>query len=242
HLYDVFEHTLHVLEELVRLQTQNYSEVANGEFLAELQMHFAQLVSAERTRGALLRIAALLHDVAKPATRSVDSEGVIHFYEHEARGAETCDAVMRRLRFSNDEIEIATRVIRYHLRPAQLARGGPTTNRAAYRFFRDASDAGIDTCVLALADWRGKAPAVDPEMDAAQRATNALLLDRYFRSPETVIAPPSLVDGRALMNELKIPPGPRVGELLEAIREAQAEGEIKTRDDALAFAKKIVSN
>jgi hypothetical protein len=79
-------------------------------------------------------------------------------------------------------------------------------------------------------------------MDAAQRATNALLLDRYFRSPETVIAPPPLVDGRALMNELKIAPGPRVGELLEAIREAQAEGEIKTRDDALAFAKKIVSN
>ena len=242
HQFDVFEHTLHVLDELVRLQEQDYSEVASGEFPSELRRHFTRQVSAERTRGTLLRFAALLHDIAKPATRLVGSEGAIHFYEHETRGAEICDSVMRRLRFSNDEIEIAARVIRNHLRPAQLARDGQVTNRAAYRFFRDAGDSGIDTCVLALADWRGKAPSVDPQIDAAQRATNIFLLDRYFHAPKTVIAPPSVVDGRVLMHELRIPAGPRVGEILEAIREAQAEGEIKTRDDALAFAKKLVLN
>ena len=241
HHFDVFEHTLHALDELVKLQAHSYSEVANGEFLSVLQTHFEQQVSAERTRGTLLRCAVLLHDVGKPITRSVGPEGAIHFYEHEARGAEMCDAVMRRLRFSNDEIDIVTRVLRYHLRPAQLARGEPLTNRAAYRYFRDAGDTGIDTCVLALADWRGKAVPVDQEMDAAQRATNALLLDRYFRAQETVIDPPSLVDGRVLMKELKIAAGPRVGELLEAIREAQVEGEIKTRDDALALAQKMLT-
>jgi putative nucleotidyltransferase with HDIG domain len=241
HRLDVFEHTLHVLDELVKLQAQDYSPVANGEFLSELRTHFAQPVSAERARGTLLRVVALLHDAGKSTTRSVDPGGAIHFYEHEARGAEMCDAVMRRLRFSNDEIEIAARVIRYHLRPAQLARGEPATNRAAYRFFRDAGDAGIDTCVLALADWRGKAALADEAMDQAQRTTNALLLDRYFHSATTVIAPPSLVDGRVLMAELKLAAGPRVGELLEAIREAQAEGEIKTREDALAFARKTLT-
>ena len=45
-----------------------------------------------------------------------------------------------------------------------------------------------------------------------------------------------------MMSELKIAAGPQVGELLEAIREAQVEGEIKTRDDALAFARKLVLN
>ncbi len=238
HVYDVFEHTLRVVDELVKIQTRDYSDAANGEFAAELQSHFAKPVSADHTRGMLLRLAALLHDVAKPATRSVDAEGNIHFYEHERRGVEMSNAIMRRMRFSNDEIEIVTRAVREHLRPAQLARESRVSNRAAYRFFRDAGDAGIDTCVLALSDGRGKASSVDAPSDAAQRATNAALLDRYFHAPETVIAPPALIDGRTLMSELKMDAGPRVGELLEAIREAQVEGEIKTREDALAFARK----
>ena len=131
-----------------------------------------------------------------------------------------------------------TRVVREHLRPAQMARESRVSNRAAYRFFRDAGDAGIDTCVLALADGRGKAAQIDPPSDAAQRATNAALLDRYFHAPETVIALPPLIDGHTLMRELQMDAGPRVGELLEAIREAQADGEVKTREDALAFARK----
>ncbi len=242
HGYDVFEHTLHVVDELVNLEARGYAEVANGEFVSELRTHFTPPVSAERTRGTLLRLAALLHDVAKPATRSVDAQGAIHFYEHEPRGAEVCGAVMRRLRFSNDEIEVATRVVREHLRPAQLAREESVSNRAVYRFFRDAGGAGIDTCVLALADWRGKAaPQIDEPVDARLRGTIATLLDRYYRVPNAVIAPAALVDGRALMNELKISAGPRVGELLEAIREAQAAGEVKTREDALAFARSQVN-
>ena len=241
HTYDVFEHTLRVVDELVKVQTRDYSDAANGEFAAELHAHFAKPVSADHTRGMLLRLAALLHDVAKPATRSVDVNGNIHFYEHEPRGVEMSDAIMRRLRFSNDEIEIVTRAVREHLRPAQLARESRVSNRAAYRFFRDAGDAGIDTCVLALADGRGKASSVDAPSDAAQRATNAALLDRYFHAPETVIALPPLVDGHTLMRELQMDAGPRVGELLEAIREAQVEGEIKTREDALAFARQIES-
>jgi putative nucleotidyltransferase with HDIG domain len=241
HIYDVFEHTLRVLDETAKIQARGYAEVANGEFVAELRTHLARPVSADRTRGALLRLAALMHDIAKPATRSVDAQGIAHFYEHEPRGAEMCEAVMRRLRFSNDEIEIVTRVVREHLRPAQLAREGRVSNRAAYRFFRDAGDAGIDTCVMALADWRGKAPPqIDEPTEAQLRGTLATLLDRYYRAPAAVIAPPALVDGRALMSELKIGAGPHLGELLEAIREAQAAGEVKTREEALAFARKLV--
>jgi poly(A) polymerase len=242
HVYDVFEHTLHVVDELVKVQVRGYADVANGEFVAEMQTHFAQRVSADHTRGTLLRLAALLHDIAKPETRSVDDAGKIHFYEHEPRGAEKGRAIMRRLRFSNDEIDLVARTVANHLRPLLLTREATVTNRAAYRFFRDAGDAGIDVCVLALADQRGKsAPQIDPAMDAQVRAVLTTLLDRYFRAPEKVVAPPALVDGRALMRELNIAAGPRVGELLEAIREAQVEGEIKTREDALVFAQRMLT-
>ncbi|MBI5035459.1 MAG: CCA tRNA nucleotidyltransferase [Chloroflexi bacterium] len=241
HVYDVFEHTMRVVDELVKIQAHGYNEVANDEFLVELQAHMAELVSANRERGALLRLAALLHDIGKATTRSIDDKGTIHFYEHEPRGAEMSEEILRRLRFSNTEIEIMTTVITHHLRPAQLARDGQITNRAAYRFFRDTGDAGIDTCILALADGRGKtAPKIDIERDAKQRATNAILLNRYFTAGETVIAPPPVIDGNGLMAELKLAPGKHIGELLEAIREAQAAGEVRSRQDAVMHARKII--
>ncbi len=241
HTYDVFGHTLRVVDELEKIQAREYTEVANGEFAAELQTHFAQIVSAERARGVLLRLSALLHDVGKPLTRALDADGALHFFAHEARGAELSEALLRRLRFSNDEIQVVLRVIREHLRPAQLAREPRLSNRAIYRFFRAAGSAGVDTCVLALADWRGKAGALDLTQDAMLRATNAILLDRYFHAHDQVIAPPALVDGHTLRRELALEPGPRIGELLEAIREAQAAGEIKTRAHALEFARKLLA-
>ena len=242
HVYDVFEHTLRVVDELVKIQARGYTEVANDEFVTELQSHMTELVSAYRERGIVLRLAALLHDIGKATTRSVADDGKIHFYEHEPRGAEMSEEILRRLRFSNTEIEIIKTVITHHLRPAQLARDSLITNRAAYRFFRDTGDAGIDTCMVALADWRGKtAPKIDIERDAKQRATNAILLNRYYRATETVIAPPALIDGNGLMAELKLKPGKHIGELLEAIREAQAAGEVKSRDEALAFARNEIT-
>ncbi len=242
HAYDVFDHTLRVVDELVQIQARGYADVGGGAWLAELQSHFVPVVSADRTRGILLRLSALLHDIAKPVTRSVDESGNVHFHAHETRGAEMGAAILRRLRFSNDEVERSMRVIANHLRPLLLTREPRVTNRAAYRFFRDAGDAGLDICILALADQRGKSPPQIDHLDEAQvRAVLAALLDRYFRTPEVVVAPPVLVDGRALMRELDIDAGPRVGELLEAIREAQAEGEVTTREDALALARRMLT-
>ncbi len=241
HVYDVFEHSLRTVDEIVRIQANDYREVGNGEFVTELQAHFGQVVSAGRTRETLLRLTALLHDIGKPATRSVDEKGTIHFYSHEARGAAMTEEILRRLRLSNDEIRIATRTVEEHLRPPQLARAPHFTNRAIYRLFRAARDTGIDVCVLALADTRAKtAPAIGAEEDARLRAVLTRLLDAYFRQPESIVVPPSLLDGRTLMREMHLEPGPQLGELLEQIREAQAEGEVRTREDALALARKIV--
>lgn len=242
HRYDAFEHTLHVLDQVVTLQARGYGDMATGEFAAELQTYFAQTLSAERTRGTLLRFTALAHDVAKAVTRSVGDDGKAHFFGHEARGAAMADVMMRRLRFSNDEIEFVTRCVANHLRPLFLTREPGVTNRAAYRFFRDAGDTGVGICVLTLADQRGKSAPIDAAADAEVREVVAKLLERYFRASASVIAPPALVDGRVLMDELKISAGPRVGELLEAIREAQVEGEVTTREDALAFAKNLTEN
>jgi poly(A) polymerase len=241
HEFDVFEHTLRTLDELVAIQANGYTDVANGEFVAELQTHFAQIVSADHDRRTLLRLATLLHDIGKPPTRSVDENGAIHFYGHETHGAAMSGALLRGLRLSNAESELITAIVLHHLRPTLLEHEPRVSNRAVYRFFRDAASAGVDVCVLALADRRGTYAQANAATETRLRAVCMHLLERYFRARDTVIAPPALIDGRTLIHELQLDAGPRVGELLEAIREAQVEGQIKTREEAMAFARVILT-
>ncbi len=242
HVFNVFDHTMRVLDEVVAIQSSGYTEIGDNKSTSEIQAHFTKQVSSDHARGVMLRLATLLHDIGKPVTRSVDADGVAHFYEHETRGAEISGAALRTLRFSNDEVELVTKIVLSHLRPSLLADEPRVTNRSIYRFFRDGGDAGIDVCVLALADRRGTyaAESVDKK-DAHLRATIAQLVERYYSLPQTIIAPPTLIDGRELMKELGLTPGPNIGELLEAIREAQADDQIKTRDEALAYARKMLT-
>ena len=64
-----------------------------------------------------------------------------------------------------------------------------------------------------------------------------ILLENYWEKPEETISPPRLLDGNELMQELKLEPGRIIGQLLEAIREGQATGKIKSREEALEFAR-----
>ncbi len=241
HTDDVYEHSLQAVREIVGIQADGYADVAAGAFAPELQAHFAAAVSGERARGTLLRLIGLLHDTGKFGTRSVDGNGRIHFYGHEALGVELADGVLRRLRMSNAELQIASRVIAGHLRPPQLARERGVRNRAIYRFYRDTRDAGVDICVLALADTRAKVPSPGGNGERANlTAVLTRLLAAYYDTPNAIISPPRLVDGSALSRELKLAAGPIVGELLERIREAQADGEVSSREEALMLARKIL--
>jgi hypothetical protein len=74
--------------------------------------------------------------------------------------------------------------------------------------------------------------------DAALQAVLARLLDRYYHAREKIVEPPILLNGNDLMSSLQIAPGKRVGELLDAVREAQATGEITTREGALEFVRR----
>ncbi len=243
HIYDVFEHTLQTVSEIVQIQANGYADIADGAFAQELHSHFDKTVSGEHIRGTLLRLIGLLHDVAKPATQSVDSDGLVHFYGHEALGAEMAEPILRRLRLSNAEMAIAGRTIRMHLRPEQLACERQIGNRAIYRFFREAQDAGVDVCLLALADTRAKAGRLANLAEENRLSSiQSRLLSAYYRSPEKAVSPPRLIDGRTLMEELRLPAGPLVGKLLERIREAQAEGQVSSRQEALALAREMLHN
>lgn len=237
HMFNVFEHTLRVLDELVLDQGRHYAAVAGGEFTKELEVHFDKDVGSGHSRTAVLRLAALLHDIGKPLTHSVGPKGKIQFIKHDKVGAEMSEEILRRLRFSNDEIDVVKTIILNHLRTSLLADRPIMTNREAYRYFRDTGECGIDICALSMADRRGTyaADTLDKN-DARLIETQKTLLGSYYNARQSVVAPPVLVDGHMLIEELGLQPGKKVGEMLEAIREEQVEGRVKTREEAVAFA------
>lgn len=207
-------------------------------YLAE---HLAVRLSDERPRRGLLVLAALLHDVGKPGTRSVDQDGRIHFYNHEQVGARLAELRLRALRFSADETAWVTRIIAGHMRPGHLAESSvPLSRRAIYRYYRVLGEAGPDVGLLALADhlatWGTQLQA---ERWARRLEIVATLMEHYFRRYTQTIAPPPLLTGDDLINELELKPGPAIGQILEAIREAQAAGEVRSRAEALALARSI---
>ncbi|MFO7741591.1 MAG: HD domain-containing protein, partial [Anaerolineae bacterium] len=258
---DVWHHTLNVLDTAERvvatvvgepgLATSNprvdVPERAWGKlarrvdrFAGQVESHLAVTVSADRDRQLLLKLAALLHDLGKPYTRSVGEDGRVHFYGHESIGAQTAMSRLRALRFSRDEVERVGTMVEAHLRPAQLARADEVTRRAVYRYFRDTGDVGVDTVLLNLGDYLATWGPDLREGGWIRRLEVAeLLLHHYFERRRETVAPGLPVDGYDLMAELDLEPGPRIGELLEALREAMAAGDIETREQALALARRM---
>jgi len=211
-----------------------------GQFATDVADHLAVEVSGGRDRALLLKLAALLHDVGKPKTCSQDEDGHIHFYNHEPVGARIAADRLHALRFSRDEIDRAWVMIGQHLRPAHLARAERVTRRAIYRYFRATSCAGVDVVLLSLADHLATwGPNLDERRWARRLDTAETLLAHWFERYDETVAPPALVNGNDLMSEFGLEPGPEIGRLLDAVREAQAAGEVANRDDALTLARRL---
>ncbi|MDE2038728.1 MAG: CCA tRNA nucleotidyltransferase [Elusimicrobia bacterium] len=209
----------------------------------------------------LLLLTVLLHDVSKPETARLVA-GRLRFFGHDAIGARRVQAILRRLRFSNEQAALACAVVANHLRPGQLASGGAVTPKASYRLFRDLGEHALPLLLVCWADHASYLPgerllkalpaaALDPEAgvralarlkgaDARKTVRHlqviSLLARRLFDEKRRAV-PRRLLDGREVMRALNLKPGPAVGEWLERLREAQAEGKVATRAQALAFLK-----
>jgi len=245
HVWDVLEHSIQTGAAVEFVLRENAWEYAGDDILneipwsAEISAHFDREVSPGGTRRALLKLAALLHDVAKPQTRRIDADGRARFLGHPQQGAAAAAAIMERLRFSQREINLVELLVKYHLRPLQMSHEVLPTRRAIYRYFRDTGEAGIDLLYLCLADHLAtRARGLDAAQWRAHTAMTAYVLAKY-REEENIIAPPKLIDGHDIMQEFGLEPGPAVGELLEALREAQAAGEVTTREAGLAYLRRI---
>jgi putative nucleotidyltransferase with HDIG domain len=229
HRFPVLEHSLRALAAADRLlgRLPALRPVGPG-LVAHMQVELGGGVARSQT----LKLAALLHDVAKPETRRL-VQGRIRFFDHDVLGAERAWTIATRLRLPGRVAGVLERLVRHHLRPMHLAQAGTVTRRARYRFFRDLGDEASDLLLLALADGA----AVRGESPFATWRRSPLVRDLFegWDEERAVSAAPRLLRGEDVMDHFGIPPGPTVGQLLARAREAQALGRVGTREEALAF-------
>jgi poly(A) polymerase len=207
------------------------------EWWSQARDYFDEPMPSGGRRVATLKLCGLLHDIAKPATKTIDPDGRIRFNGHSDQGATMAVKIMRRLRYPAREVRVVERMIAAHLRPMELARVGAPSRKAVHKFFRDTEDASIDTLVLSLADHAGS-QGPDLKMDGWTRhlAVVNYLVGVQYTEPE-IIRPPKLVDGDDLMAEFGLAQGPLLGDLLDAVQEATAAGEVSTKEEALSLAR-----
>jgi poly(A) polymerase len=181
-----------------------------------------------KTRPELrVRLAALLHDIGKPKTRSVGPGGV-SFHHHEVVGARMAEERLRALRFPGDVVENVARLVYLHLRIHTYAMGW--TDRAVRRYVRDAGPLLEPLNHLVRCDCttrnRAKARALNRRIDELEERIARLReqeeLDR--------IRPP--LDGRQVMAFLGIEPGPLVGEALDFLLEIRLDEGPIAEDEA----------
>lgn len=258
HQWDVLEHSLqcvHALEVLAEAfqtdpestwPTTLASTTAESEDLTALHtlLHEAEqqeIFQFAELQAPRMKLATLLHDVGKPLTLSIDDNGAIHFYNHPHVGAPIASEIMRRLSASTQDRRLAQLVAAHHMRPGQLGQDGQAvTPRAIRRYFVDLGPTGILVALFSLADHLATL-GPQPRTQAWTRhlAVTRLLLTSYIRERATIL-PPRLLTSDELMSRLKLQPGPLIGQLLEMLAEAQADGAIHSREEALLLAREYI--
>ncbi len=213
---DVYEHTLTVLDQAISLETGPDGPVPGPDFV--------------------LRFAALMHDVGKPATRRFEPGGTVSFHHHELVGARMTKARMRALRFDNQTTRDVAKLVELHLRFHGYGEA-KWTDSAVRRYVTDAGPLLERLHRLTRADCTTRNQRKAMRLAAANDDLEARIAE--LREQEELKAIRPDLDGARIMEILGITPGPVVGEayrfLLDLRMEEGPIGEEAARERLLAW-------
>jgi poly(A) polymerase len=232
HHLDVWQHTLETLNQFeLLLQAVRQDLEING--------YLSQELSSLRKRSSLLKLACILHDVGKPAAMRKEKRKII-FHGHERIGLGLARVICRRLKLANDETRSLERIVLWHLRPGYLANNGRPTERAIFRYFRDAGSDALAVLLLSLADQRAtKGPLTTALSRVRHEKTVKVLIHRLLNQNREK-KPAPFLNGNHIMRKFKLAPGPLIGKVLLGLEEAQAIGKIKNKKEAFRLAAILI--
>ena len=212
----------YVVPELNTLQV----EAEPGYHHKDILEHTFKVVDGVK-KDLTLKLAALLHDIGKPKTKTITG-GEVHFYGHDVVGARMARKRLRELRYPKDIIEKVAKLIRLHLRPYNYATGW--NDSAVRRYARDAGDILPRLNQLAVADCTTR---IKKKADRNLE----LILDlekriKKLNKEEEIAKIRAPIDGNEIMKHLGLEPGSKVGEALDMLLGAKLDDKIKTKNEA----------
>jgi len=240
HHLDAHDHTLEVLQEAIAIESEPNALFGeeNGAAVAAV---LAEPLADGLSRGVALRWGALLHDIAKPQTRAEFDDGRIGFPGHSVEGATQSRQILERLKASERLRAHVAQLTLEHLRLGFLVHERPLTPEAYYRYLSSCEPVEVDVTLLSLADrlaTRGRKAdeAIAAHQELAIEVLAEALRWRANGPPEPAIR------GDQLAAELGIEHGPRLGELLAAIAEAQYCGSVTDEQSAVELARALLAS
>ena len=231
HHLDLFQHSIETVN-----QAQKIYEKASD----EIKEHLDKIDFGGFSRLAHLKLAAFMHDIGKFSTWTI-VDGKHRFIKHDDVGAKMSVKILRDLHFSNKQIDYISSMIKNHIYPSQVMNSPQITEKIMMRYVRKMEDNSIDAIILAQADrLSARGPEITDEIVERNIAYLNMLLKFYLEAKETIKPLPKLLSGNDVMDILNIKPSKKLGEIMDALHEAQLSGDVLTKEHAIEFVKKLV--
>jgi len=221
---DLFGHSL-------RTYKKAESLVTSKSFFSQFASEFSNYFDNFPYRRALLKIAGLLHDIAKPHTQFTTKTGEMHFYGHDNLGAKIVQRLgYERLRLSRKQSQMLKTLVQNHMRLHLLATAPELTDRAIRRFFRDLGNEYFGLMILTFADGYATAKMTGH----LERTFNRMM--KLKKADDSKKKIKRLITGDDLI-ELGYKPGPEFKPILQELEELQLDSKIITKQEGIEYIK-----
>lgn len=230
HHLDLFHHVV----ETVRNIEELYSAANDEE-----KKHLESVDFGGFPRLNHIKLAGFLHDIGKYSTWTIEENGRHRFIKHDDVGAKMCIPFLRDMKFSKKQIEYISSMIKNHIYPSNVITAEILNEKVMMRYVRKMGSNAIDNIILAKADrLSARGEAITEEI--INENINGLdkLLHFYIEKRDSLKPLPKLLDGFEVMKLKEIKQSPELGYILNALKEAQINGDINTKEEAIEFVKK----
>ena len=224
---------LHHVIETVR-QIEIHYETLTG----EVKEHLQKVDFGGFPRINHLKLAGFMHDIGKFSCWTIEENGRHRFIKHADIGAELAIPFLKKMKFSKKQIEYITCMIKNHIYPSNVIAAPDLNDKIMMRYIRKMEDNVIDNIILAKAD-RLSARGVDVTEEMIENNMRGLdrLLKFYLEKKDTLKPLPKLLDGKEIMELTGLKPTPQLGKIIEALKEAQLNGDVTNIEEAEVFIK-----
>ena len=231
HHLDLFHHALETVRNI---------EILSSEASDIEKQHLDSVDFGGFPRINHLKLAGFLHDIGKFSTWTIEDGGRHRFIKHDDVGAKLCIPFLKELKFSKKQIDYISLMIKNHIYPSNVIVAPDLSEKVMMRYIRKMGVNVIDNIILAKADrLSAQGEAITEEMVQENLSGLDKLLDFYLEKRDTLKPLPKLLDGFEIMKIKGISQTPELGKIINSLKEAQLNGDIVTRDDAIEFIKNL---